>query len=393
MSRLGALDALIDVNGSLRHNREMNFFVIGAIILGGLWGVPWIQASQTAALALFTNADLQTIMGFIFAIGIVVTVGCDGIWIMSEVIKIKTNHKHIQHKKMRVVAVLLCAALSCVPPVYAAVIYSSGLHKLLACIVLVVNFSYGIYGYAKLIDLLFDLKFKFFKTVLNASSQDLNHVQILLHQGVNLQVPEKINTYQQFFNYVKKNNLNHLRKESFFRKAYKYSVSILIAVSLASVDIYLTKDFLTSAFIANSVLALWIALMAAIPGTVATFISTWFVAEKTLQLMFKENEPQLVKQLFPKLGSIIAFMLVFVALLAPSAAAYITFTTLGKAGINAFLLYTALGSIIIARFTFSYFTLTRVTTAALIKILKYHRNYYFIYHNDRVLKNILVMLS
>ena len=56
------------------------------MILGALWGVPWIQPSYNAA-TIFPSEGAQEVIGNFFSAGIVITVGADGLWVMIEIIK------------------------------------------------------------------------------------------------------------------------------------------------------------------------------------------------------------------------------------------------------------------------------------------------------------------
>jgi hypothetical protein len=129
-------------------------------VLGASWGVPWRNAAAQAAI-IFSNVDARAAFETIFAGGIVITVGADGLWLMLEVGKMygsksieeKRITKNTESRLVRVTEKLfpcLFAFISCIPPVYASTKYNSGAQQFLGIITFIDNYGYGLYGYSKL---------------------------------------------------------------------------------------------------------------------------------------------------------------------------------------------------------------------------------------------------
>jgi hypothetical protein len=279
-------------------------FVLSLPFVGLLWGIPWIQASINAA-SIFPQSSIRTFFQIIFAIGIVITVGVDGFWIMSSNIKNyqpKTNY-------MTFLIPYLCASLSCIAPVYAAFTYNHGSQRLLfTSIILIVDFGFGLFGYLKLMD---KISSPFKTSVTN--------------------------------------------KEFSAKKIVQCTAAIVFPVATGMINLFLILDFIKKDIFHSLPLALLCAIICSIPSYVVATISSFDIFGRLFDAVVNSWRKEKKKYLVPSIISL-------TALTAPSAACYITYTTLQNAGINHILLLFATFFIGLNRVVFSAFTLTTLNS-------------------------------
>lgn len=268
--------------------------------LGALWGLPWMQVSAEAA-TVFSSPLSREIFSILFPIGIVVTVGADGLWILLNVARKIANEARIV--VLRSGITFICAALSCIPAVYAAFIYNHGLGKLLALITFVGNMGYGLYGYSSL-----------FRTFQKEKSDYLSR---------------------------------HLLKGMI-----QIVAGLFLAFSAGLVDLFLTKDFLLSTVMNNEVVAFLTAGFTALPALVINFIATKNLAGKVFDVIAQKS--------YLQTNITLPFVFFMLSLLAPTAAGYIVYHTLLNEQVHTTLIVFATLSIMSARVVFANFTLNNL---------------------------------
>jgi hypothetical protein len=328
------------------------------ILIGMAWGVPWIWASMSAA-AIFP-ASIATPVGILFAIGIVFTVGADGWWIMQEASKrldklpaAEKNFLILQYGNSRshMIKTILCwllATLSCIAPVYATFKYSVGKQQFLAIITLIGCYAYGLIGYARLLDRGMQWL------------QDRRHSHTLLTlrtqfvRGIHTLQPSFFTAYprNEWLQRLLANNQTFASTEKTASKKSWLSLgcTILIPLVASLVDVFLISDFLYNHVWSNAIFTMMAAVVAALPALAINMLATYHVMNrlvKRAQSKIEIKKSSRILYLVPTLG----------ALLAPTAAAYITYNTLTAHHLPGIVVFFAVVAISTARILFSWFTL------------------------------------
>ena len=354
------------------------------ILLGMAWGLPWIWSSMSAAHIF--PANISPIIAVIFAVGIVLTVGTDGWWIMKEATKTLDFKSPIEKKlfdsesgffsrRIRVSLTWLFATLSCVAPVYAAVKYTSGdASQFLAIVTLIGCYGYGLVGYGRLIERISDW--------LRDQRQDqtqrkqkaifINSIRYWAEQEIN--ITDSISAEQ----WIKKIIADHDapiitfgdNKLKRFLRILQLLFTICIPLAASMVNVFLIHDFLYHQVWAHAAFAIPVAFIAQIPDLMITTIATYQVFGKLFALLSNQSvqKPLHLTRAIPNL----------LALLAPTAAAYITYTTLTAHHMPSAIVLFGVIAISTARIVFSGFTLnhliTSITTQINTKLQKHHIN-------------------
>jgi hypothetical protein len=140
-------------------------------------------------------------------------------------------------------------------------------------------------------------------------------------------------------------------------------------ITHALVTIQLTKDFLEADIFDNAAFAYSSAIFCEIPAVVVNLISTHDVLGRLWALataMYYKQQTDLISQLYTYIKLAMAVIIFATALTAPTAAAYISYTTLGADGMDPVVQWMAVVAITIVRITFSNFTLNEITNSVLV---------------------------
>lgn len=296
-------------------------------LIGAFSGIPWIHAASSAAV-IFPEGFLREWGEILFAAGIVITVGADGLWIMLQISKQFFLNQTLQTANLRKKpyemtkwgASLLCAMIGSLPAVYATATYNTGAEKFLAILTFIAHLGYGLYGYSTLIG----------------------------------GIIEKLTTSKATFSIT--------QQEPMMKKAIQLFSAITVSLGAGLVDLFLIKHFIVHSMTENPALIYGLALLIAIPNMVINFISTRELSGKIIDKFFygRQFDP-LLYSLYPKLSTVLPLTIFLIALTAPSAGAYITYSTLSmEKSIPEVVIWLAVSSIITARFFFSTFTLNRL---------------------------------
>ena len=330
----------------------------GLILIGMAWGVPWIWASMSAAAALFP-ASWAGVMGVVFAVGIVVTVGADGWWIMQTACErlhkrspAQLQLKGLQHtnaagRYLNSFACVLLATLACIAPVYASVKYTSGTQQLLALITLVGYYGYGLVGYSRLLD----RGRQWWHA--RRSPELAGYQQQLVQRIANIQDSTVANWQpRSWASWLLQDESVDSLKRCHHSPLQLIGIA-LIPPAAALVDIFLISEFIQRSIWANPVFVFAAAVIAALPAFAVNVLATYHVLGN---LTKPKTRPvlsaawQKTSLILPTLG----------ALVAPSAAAYITYTTLSAHHLPGSWILCAVLAISVARMLFSWFTLHRL---------------------------------
>jgi len=359
-----------------------------AALFGAGWGTPWTQAASGAAL-IFPDNVSRKIFANIFAGGIVVTVGADGLWIMLEIGK-SLGAKTALEKKLtakesgrcikisKITFPALFALLSCIPSVYATVKYNTGAKKFLGIITLVGNYGNGFYGYHKLLEAIFgkiDSKRNGTQVLDARKARILANIDNVIRGTLEVTDKEMLIRNIMDFSAVAENNVSECNILS-ARKSFQAIFTLAIASSSSLVDIFLTKEFLAKNILKNGFFDYVTAIVSEVPSAVVTCISSYFALGRFFDfLRCRSDDPitQLTKEMYPKTMFSASFLLLLLSLTAPTAAAYITYSTLGGENIDKGMQWSATAAMIAARLLFSNFTLNNLVKDAALTL--HGRNY------------------
>lgn len=139
------------------------------ILFGAIWGVPWMQTAADAVREIGIESRFVEVLAMI---GIVLTVGIDGVWVMNTMHRVlfpinKTNLKlklAYERRKWILAAAILLAVLSCIPGVYAAYLYNQEEKKYFAIITFFGNLGLASLGF-------YSLVFEVFKKIVHRKDE------------------------------------------------------------------------------------------------------------------------------------------------------------------------------------------------------------------------------
>ncbi len=370
-------------------------------IFGLTWGVPWTKAASGAA-AIFHEGPLREAFEKIFAMGIVITVGADGLWLMLEAGKsfgsrsreeqrlLPGSTRGYKYTKLGVSSAL--SLLTCIPSVYASVTYNKNSAKYLSILTFLGNYGQGLFGYGVLFDR--------FAGYLNNQGQPQGGTRAKLIQS-KAEILENINNIiagnvvfsrgtlldqilmQQPLSDLPLSPASpafsgfaHSSRPS-IQMAIQLIFTLFILASVTSVDLFLTKNFLKKDIKNNPEIDYSLAVFCEIPGFVTTAISVFSTLGRvfdTLACKPQDPEMKLASDMYPKMMFFMGIFTFILALLAPTAAAYITYETFGgEKNMSQELQVAATVSMTLARLIFSNFTLSHLTKNAALAF--YNLNY------------------
>jgi hypothetical protein len=356
------------------NKKEITVRVLMAIF-GLTWGVPWTKAASGAA-EIFKNYAVKLAFEKIFAAGIVVTVGADGLWLMLQAGKsfgsrsiqdqrlLPGSTPAYQYTKLGVSSVL--SLLTCVPSVYASVTYNTGTAKYLSILTFLGNYGQGLFGYG----LLFD-RFANHRNKRNHSTSALEESKSAVLKNLNGFIRgesafSSTNLVDQILMAPPGNPETNSSKFqcSTAQTMAQLVFTLFILASVTAVDLFLTKKFLKADINDNPGFDYATAVFCEIPGFVTTAISVFATLGRLFDAMgCKPQDPEmkLASDMYPKMMICMHIFTFLLALLAPSAAAYITYSTFGaEKHMSHGLQVSATVSMTLARLIFSNFTLSHL---------------------------------
>ena len=355
------------LSAPLTQTNRQHFIKWIAMLLGVMWGLPWIWSCLTAATVF--PQSVSGFLGGLFAVGIVMTVGADGWWIMRETHEYLAKKSSIEKAWQRIqqgnmgtrylkrLTAFLFASCSCIAPVYASIHFTTGLAQYLSFITLIVYYGYGLVGYTQLIDRI---------SVWwqdKQSHPDLVRTRNRLSQVLDELAEDasaNLTTAAQWMTCLENSNHNEkiikptaLKTLTSKQKILQKIIVCLIPPLASLVSLFLIRDFLYMHIWNNTIFAIIVAVIAELPGFVINTLATYKVTGYLLEML---NEPR--KNVSLKNG-----VPMLLSLLAPTAAVYITWTTLTAHQVSHAVVLAAMIAIGLARMVFSWFTLTHVTEA------------------------------
>ncbi|MDF2868036.1 MAG: hypothetical protein K0S11_1506 [Gammaproteobacteria bacterium] len=351
---------------------------------GAAWGVPWTSASANAAV-IFPKGLTRKIFEYIFAGGIVVSVGADGLWIMEEVSKsFATKAKEEkallsgQHqscgayvkKGTALLVPLFLSGITCVSPVYAILKYSHGVKRLFSIITLVGNLGYGTYGYSKLLGQLYNAIKSYGKT-----KDEGEAIKNLLLANINAELADPKGMIANNFQGISsgygliKALLNRDTPAPMGRVAktarglFVYIPTVLVPGLSTLVTYFLAKEALQSIY-NHPAFYYSVAAVSDVPALTVSLVSCHGIFGYIFDLFYKQNKP-LVQDQYPILNMMKILLIGLISLTAPTAGAYVTYNTLSEENLPLPLVWIATASIILARIMFAAFTMDKLADQAI----------------------------
>lgn len=365
---------ILDRKDVQRSKLEITLSVIFALF-GAAWGIAWMDASAKAA-AVFSEGLLREIFANLFKFGIVTTVGADGLWIMLTLNKNLGSKPNLGEQKAqpffrlsRGVFSVVLSLISVIAPVYSAFKYNAGTAQLLAIVLFVVKFGYSLFGYSTLIDqaILFKNRKRFsLKTKMLKNLRYLKKNPTLLSE---------FPTGRAFVQYILLATPDFSSSEAVIssfknKQRFKSFIQTFIALSISIAAFTLDAVIITEAFekilSIPSTIAFPLGISAAIPTLVVIMLSSYRTLGEWLDTFFlKKKGDSLFEQYYPTLHKFTRFINFFIALLAPTAAAYITYDMLtGK--MEGALVWMAVVFMCVARILFAYFSLNQLFSKCVV---------------------------
>ncbi len=345
------------------------------LLVGAAYGIPWLEASSKAVV-FFPWSGWHEILSVLFKFGIILTVGADGMWIMLQATKklFYKSEKSFSRKNRRGMENILYVGLPlflaffvAIAPVYASIKYNAGLAQILSVITFLCLYGYGFYGYVVLME-----KYKQPKKLLLAKKETLDSVSEdikrrflngLSHLKRNPEILLSINTTYTFFQTVlsvesKKENHVYSGKKQVNKKIL-IGIALFIAISATIVGIFLVTEFIEKHLIQNHSIAFILSIIAETPFFIITFMSSYGALRQIFhRFLLSDREKSIFDQYYPKLSQAVKLPIFLISLLAPTAATYITYTTLTNGNAQFYLIWVAIFSTIAARSLFAHYTLS-----------------------------------
>lgn len=363
------------------------------ILFGMAWGLPWIWSSMSAAHIF--PAHISPMIAIIFAFGIVLTIGTDGWWIMTEATKTLDLKTSIEKKlftpinsffprHIRACLIGLFATLSCIAPVYAAVQYASSAQQCLAIVTLVGCYGYGLVGYSRLFEQISnwlgdqqqDQTQRKQKAVFINSIRHWAEKETAITDNMSAeQLLKKITAYRDL--------PTHTAGLKQFARILQILFTIFIPLAAGMVNVFLIHDFLYHQVWAYTAFAISVAFMAEIPDLMITIIATYQVFGKLLTLL-SGSTTKTTMNLMTAIPNLLA-------LLAPTAAAYITYTTLTAHHMPPAIVLFGVIAISTARIVFFRFTLNHLITFMTIQINRKSKKHHI--HRQFYLQSLAEILT
>ena len=355
-------------------------------IFGLAWGLPWRSAARSAAV-IFPEGDDRDNMGEIFVLGIVATVGVDGLWIMLEVGKELGKKSRLEkilttqgRTKCDMTARLafpgVLSLLSCISSVYATVKYNTGADQYLGIVTFFDKYAYSFFGYRRLYESAQDK--------LGARGepevQALKQLRANMIKSIDLIIREPNNfpadAQALIASLINPQNIQliaaqELQQASRKKEVFKMGSTLTLMTAGAAISGFLTAEAVQKTILDSLTLAITIVCLSEIPGFVVAFLSSSYAFARLYDNLTCHNKKEarsvLAGEAFPMLSILLLLLIAPITLTAPTAAAYITFTTFDDKKTGAFAQYSATIAISLARIIFSYFTLSKLSEEFLLK--------------------------
>lgn len=317
-----------------------------SVSAGLLSGIPWISPSMDAAIIIPNPGALRETVAILFASGIVLTVGADGGYVMYDCLPLEES-KSISEaffarndSKIKTAIIGVFSILACTSPVYATITYNTGVNRLLSILTAVTSLGYGVYGYKRLVNkssnFLHD-HFALEKRVRKEKSINDSKLLKLLHDIQ--KNPEILINEDDVSMLVHRSLTNELSTRAQMSKAavaklvFQLLGDITIPAATALVTVLLAKEAMQTIW-DNPGFYITMTILAELPSYVLSIVSTHNifgqVFDGVMGIINRNPDISLLNNLYPNLMFGVNIAASLIALTAPSAAAYITYTTIGR---------------------------------------------------------------
>lgn len=322
--------------------------VINSLSVGSglLSGIPWISPSMDAAIIIPNPGVLRKTVAIIFAAGIVLTVGADGGYVMYDCLPLEESKRVSEiffdrnDNKIKTAIVGIFSVLACTSPIYATVTYNTGINRFLSILTAVTSLGYGVYGYKRLVNkssnfildyLTLDESGRVEKKRYNKSLYQLlrsieKDPEILLG---NDDLSEIVNGAIRHGEIVNSN----MNRTAAGKLIFQLMGDITIPAATALVTVILAKEAMQTIW-DNPAFYITMTILAELPSYILNLVSTHNifgqVFDGILGIINGAPDNSFLNLTYPKTMLAFNVAAAIIALTAPSAAAYITYTTIGK---------------------------------------------------------------
>ena len=266
-----------------------------AALFGVCWGVPWIAPASRAA-TIFLKKDVIKAFSKIFAVGTVITMGADGLWVMLETAEFlitKTKSEKILFESddtrilffIKMVMPVVLSVFSCIAPVYATIKYNDGSERYLSIITFVGNFGQGLYGYYQFLNYV-SQKYELYKNESNYIVGIQNKKTIIDKIDLNLSNLSKLsdedlhqalfqNRQEMFAVDVGNSPLSISKHSTIIKSTFQIIPTILISSASSAIGFYLAKEFFEATISNHPAVVYPCAILAEAPGMVVSIIPNY----------------------------------------------------------------------------------------------------------------------
>lgn len=369
-----------------RHHKsclELTLNIIGASF-GACWGIPWINAAYRSS-SIIPNERASNILGVIIASGFVIAAGENGIWISLAIGSnigsrsseahnlIRRTSRENQYKYLRMIGAFILSGFSCISPVYGAIKYNNGAEKLLGIITLIGNGLYSFYSYNLSLQAIIN-RFHTKSHEEAAFEQIRGQVVRNMNQFISGEEPitNSANIVKNIFTFPHIEQSRGQPSSINCRNVMLGLTSFTIACGSSLFGIFMAKEFFAENICDSPYFYYPAAIFSELPGFVTSVLSTFNVFNQLINILTcqkNSSEKVLIKTMYPIAARLLPGLGLIIALTAPSAAAYATYSTLSEQkDMSNIITWLATGTISLSRFIFSIFTSQSLSDILLFKL-------------------------
>ena len=343
------LKFLLEIKNSSNQEKEIKKdfrFIVNSFCaaIGLSSGIPWISPSMDAAIIIPGPGVSRTTVAIFFAGGTVITVGAIGGYIMYDILpmgekEIAKDFFNSNDSYLKTAIIAAFSILSCVSPVYATTIYNTGIKRFLSISTAATSLSYGVYAYKRLINKTSNFLTDHFSMDSDARNKKKNINEslfcflaaiesnpdiLLFSEDLEQSIEDASNSFL-----VKNND-----KNIFWAKfVFQLMGDLTIPAATALVSILLSKEAMQLIW-DNPTFYIPMTVLAELPSYILSAVSTHNVFGQLFDNIYAMISggaaDSFLDLTYPKLMKYLNIVFLLVALTAPSAAAYITYTTIGN---------------------------------------------------------------
>ncbi|EKD72294.1 MAG: hypothetical protein ACD_45C00713G0001, partial [uncultured bacterium] len=274
---------------------------LALLVVGASYGVPWMNSSSEAA-EIFPETT-QAFLKQFFPLGIVITVGGDGLWFMSMLIEKFIRPQSESEKKLfqkdevtllkilRLAATIILPVFGAIAPVYASYTYSIGWKKGLSSVVALDVYAGGLVAYdillRKTIDYVRARNNPEFSSSLQARKEVIQSVTAVIDQrSATLAERREFSDAEEFLNFIKQQHdllpETTNQKTAQIKQIVQIALSLIIAVTSTAVTFLLSKEAFKKYLHIDNAAANIMAVFSEAPSFVLALVSSYEVFEKLL---------------------------------------------------------------------------------------------------------------